>query len=324
MKNVTPRLTVLLIVAIVAVSFAAIINGCGGSEPANQVTLQLNWYHEAEFVGYYVAEAKGFYDEQGLDVTILEGGPPSDPAREAVLNETATFAIAAFGEQRDLVADGRPSVAVMSAFQIPPLVIFSLAKDDITRPSDLVGKNVGTTTDYWRGILEDTLIAAGVDPTTVTTVEVTPDQMSLLFEGTVQAWLGYAQDEPIRAEVAGYPVNNIYPADYGIGGYEGLLITLQKTIDEQPDLVKRFVQASYEGWRYALEQQDEAAEILDTWAPDNGLQFQQFAVRAVAPLVDTPQVPVGWIDAQRWQQLMGDAYDPARPGFTMDYLPVTP
>ena len=47
-------------------------------------------------------------------------------------------------------------------------------------------------------------------------------------------------------------------------------------------------------------------------------------MRAVAPLVDTPQVPVGWIDAARWQQLMGDAYDPADPGYTMQFSPATP
>ena len=315
-----PTLAALVALAL----FAGTAMGCGGSEPPDRVTLQLNWYHEAEFVGYYVAEVKGFYEAQGLDVTILEGGPPGDPARDTVLNGTATFAITSFAEQRDLVIAGQPTVAVMAAFQIPPLVIFALVEDDISQPADLVGKRVGTTTEYWKKVLRDTLTAAGVDPTTVTEVDVKPDQMSLLYDGSVQAWLGYAQDEPIRAEMDGHPVNNIFPADYGIGGYEGLLITLESTIAQQSGLVKRFVQASYEGWRYALEHQDEAAAILTTWAPDNGLEFQKLAVHAVAPLVDTPQVPVGWIDAARWQQLMGDDYATTRPGFTMQFSPVTP
>ncbi len=54
------------------------------------------------------------------------------------------------------------------------------------------------------------------------------------------------------------------------------------------------------------------------------MDFQKLAVRAVAPLVDTPQVPIGWIDAARWQQMMGDAYDSAQPGFTMQFSPATP
>jgi ABC-type nitrate/sulfonate/bicarbonate transport system substrate-binding protein len=84
------------------------------------------------------------------------------------------------------------------------------------------------------------------------------------------------------------------------------------------------VKATSEGWRYALEHPAEAAVVLDEYAPDNGLEFQQLAVRAVAPLVDTPQVPVGWIDAARWEQLMGEAFDPARPGFTMEFSAATP
>ncbi len=267
--TLTARVPALILALAIGLALVAgVAAGCGEAQPAADVTLQLNWYHEAEFVGYYVAAAKGFYEDQGLDVTILEGGPPSAPAREQLLNGAATFAICSFAEQRDLVMAGQPAVAVMSAFQIPPLVIFSLAGSDIRKPVDLAGKRVGTTTTYWKNILRETLTAAGVDPASVTTVDVTPDQMSLLYDGTVDAWLGYAQDEPIRAEVAGYPVDNIFPSDYGIGGYEGLLITLDSTVSQQPTLVKRFVQASYDGWRYALEHQNEAAEILETWAPE--------------------------------------------------------
>ena len=111
------------------------------------------------------------------------------------------------------------------------------------------------------------------------------------------------------------------PADFGIGGYEGLLIAHQGTVDKSPDLVRAFVKACYDGWRYAVEHADEAAKILTTWAPDNGLEFQKLAVRAVVPLVDVAQVPFGWIDDARWRQLMGGDYDAERPGFTMQFSP---
>ncbi len=287
------------------------------------MTLQLNWFHEAEFAGYYTALEQGFYEDAGLDVTILEGGPGT-PAREQIFNSQATFAVTSFGEQAEMVQAGEPAMAVMAAFQIPPLVIFSLTESAIAEPADLVGKKVGVTTDYWANILEQTLTAAGVDPAGVEQVKVEPDDLQLLYEERVQAWLGYAQDEPIQAQTAGYAITNIYPADFGIGGYEGLLITHEQTIADDPDMVSRFVKASYDGWRYALEHPDEAAEILNTWAPDYGLEFQRLAIRAVAPLVDTPQVPVGWIDAKRWKQLMGDAFDEARPGYTMQFSPATP
>jgi ABC-type nitrate/sulfonate/bicarbonate transport system substrate-binding protein len=308
--------------AFVLIAAILLAGGCGGSDNP-KVTLQLNWFNEAEFAGYYMADAQGFYTEQGLDVTILEGGPGT-PARDQVLNGAATFGITSFAEQRTLVTDEQPVVAVMSAFQIPPLVIFSLEKEGIVEPADLVGRRVGVTTDYWMNVLEETLTAAGVDTSQVTRVDVEPLQMNMLYDGRVDAWLGYAQDEPIKAQIAGYPVTNIFPADFGVGGYEGLVITLQKTIETNPELVRRFVKASYDGWRYAVEHPDEAAEVLLKWAPDNTLEFHKLAVRSVAPLVDTPQVPVGWIDRGRWEQLMGDDWNPARPGFTMGFSPVQP
>ncbi len=155
-------------------------------------------------------------------------------------------------------------------------------------------------------------------------VKVEVNDLEKLYDGTVDAWLGYVQDEPIRATVAGHPVVNMFPADFGIGGYEGLVIAAQSTLDSSPQMVEAFVAASVQGWRYAIEHPDEAAEILTAWAPNTTPAFQKLAVRAVAPLVDTPQVPIGWIDAARWRQMMGEVYTPDQPGFTMQFSPVTP
>ena len=311
--------------AVALLALAAVAAGCGdsGGKPLTKVTLQLNWLHEAEFAGYYAAQVKGIYKDQGLDITIVEGGP-GQPARDRVMNGEVTFSVTSFAEQRDLVAAGKPSVAVMAAFQIPPSTIFSLQTSNLRDPRDLVSRKVGVTTDYWRRVLEETLTAAGVDPREVTMVKVEVNDLQKLYDGTVDAWLGYAQDEPIRATIAGHPVNNIFPADFGVGGYEGLVIATQSTIDASPEMVRAFVKASEDGWRYAIENPDEAAQILTTWAKDTSVDFQKLAVRAVAPLVDTPQVPIGWIDAARWQQMMDGSYDPGRPGFTMQFSPATP
>lgn len=316
----------LLVVALAALAGAAGASGllaaCGAGQPraaaTDTVTLQLNWFHEAEFVGYYVAQAKGFYAAHGLRVEIREGGPDS-PAKDHVLDGTADFAISSFGEQKDLVAAGRPTVAVMAAFQIPPLVIFSLSSSGIHEPADLAGRRVGVTTDYWKGVLEATLHAAGVKAASVREVKVKAEDLEALYDHRVDAWLGYAQDEPIQAQMAGHKVSEIFPADYGVGGYEGLVLANRATIADRPDVVRRFVQASEQGWRYAVEHPDEAARILARWAPKPGLRFQRLAVRAVGPLVDTPQAPVGWIDEARWRQLMANDYDSARPGYTMRF-----
>lgn len=294
--------------------------GCDSSEEENdQVTLQINWYHAAEFVGYYTAYAKGFYKDEHLDVTILEGGPGIQ-ARLHVLDGQADFAIASFAEQQKLVEQGEPAVAIMSVFQIPPLVLFSLADLGINEPNDLVGQRIGIKNNYWRDIVHETLLNAGIDPSEIFEVDVEANAQSLLYDRVVDVWTGYAHDEPIRAQVAGYEVQNIYPADYGVGGYEGLLLANQSTLDDNPDLVGRFVRASQRGFQYAFEHLDEAAEIMLVWQPQDSLEFHNLAIRALIPLVDTPQAVIGWIDAGRWEQLMGSSYNVQRPGYTMEFL----
>ena len=306
-----------------------LLTACGSSpapvkaSPPAKVSLQLNWFHEAEFVGYYVAAAKGFYKANGLNVDIREGGP-GDPAVNHVVDKSATFAISSFDELKDLSAQRKPVTAIMAAFQIPPLVIFSLAESGIAKPADLAGKRVGITTDYWKGVLDETLKAAGIDPSTVRTAKVDAEDLQALYDHRVDAWLGYAQDEPIQTEMAGHAVRTIFPADYGVGGYEGLVLVNDGTVKADPQLVRGFVLASQQGWRYAVEHPDEAAQILLEWAPQPGIAFQKLAVRAVGPLVDTPQAAIGWIDEVRWRQLMGAGYDRTHPGYTMAYAAQEP
>jgi ABC-type nitrate/sulfonate/bicarbonate transport system substrate-binding protein len=313
--------TFLIICILITISSGTmLLAGCASSEVvSDKVTLQLNWFHEAEFMGYYVAETKGFYEDARLDVEIIEGGPGIQ-ARLHILDGRADFAISSFSEQQQLLESGEPAVAVMTVFQIPPLVMFALTDSGIKEPKDLIGKRVGIKNNYWRSIAHETLSNAGIDPSEIIEVQVEADAKYLLYDREVDIWMGYAHDEPIEAQMAGYDITNIYPADYGVGGYEGLLLVNQSTLDQRPDIVERFVRASQRGWRYAVENPDEAAEIMTVWQPRDNLEFQKLAVRALIPLVDIPQATVGWIDAARWELLMGPTYDVQNPGYTMQFL----
>jgi ABC-type nitrate/sulfonate/bicarbonate transport system substrate-binding protein len=286
---------------------------------ADQVTLQLNWVHSAEFIGYYMADAKGFYREANINAKISQGGP-GIVARDMILNGKADFAIASFDEQKNFIEANKPSVAVMSVFQVPPQVMFSLTESNIKEPKDLIGKRIGIKNDYWRDIERKTLANAGIDPSKVIEVKVSSDAQNILYDHEVDVWMGYANDEPISAQVAGYSVTNLYPADYGVGGYEGLLLVNEATIGQKADMVGRFVQASAKGLIYALEHPDEAAQVMTQWQSREPLNYYKLAIRAMIPLVDIPQSKVGWIDGKRWEQLMGSSYDALNPGFSVQFL----
>jgi ABC-type nitrate/sulfonate/bicarbonate transport system substrate-binding protein len=266
-----------------------------------------------------MADARGYYRDSNIVIDIKEGGP-GIAARDFILDGRADFAIASFSEQKKLVDEGKSSIAVMSVFQIPPLVMFALEDSGIREPKDVAGKRVGIKNDYWRNIARETLANAGVDPSKMIEVDVDPGAQNLLYERKVDVWMGYAHDEPVIARVAGYKITNIYPADYGVGGYEGLLLTNEATFSQKPDMVARFVQASEKGLRYALEHPDEAAAVLIKWQPRDSLDYGKLAIRALIPLVDVPQAKIGWIDSQKWEQLMGKSYKTTNPGYTMQFL----
>jgi ABC-type nitrate/sulfonate/bicarbonate transport system substrate-binding protein len=293
---------------------------CSAStQKADTVTLQLNWYHAAEFAGYYMAEARGYYRDANLDVKINQGGP-GIAARNYILDGRADFAVASFDEQKDLLASGKPALAVMAVFQIPPMVMFALADAGINEPRDMIGKKIGIKNDYWLNIERKTLLNAGIDPSQVIEVQVPVDAQKMLYDRQVDVWMGYAHDEPVAAEVAGYKVKEIFPADYGVGGYEGLLLTAATLVRQKPELADRFVTASRKGLQYALEHPDETAQVMAQWQPKDNLEYCKLAIRALIPLVDIPQSKIGWIDAKRWEQLLGESYNAQHPGYTMQFL----
>ena len=287
-----------------------------------QVTLQLSWSHDIQFVGYYVAKEKGFYADENLDVTFREGGFPVgvDVPQSLAISRTVDLAIMTFDEFKGIMASGSQPVVVMATQQIPPPVLFARADSGIQKPQDLVGRRVAIKGEVWRGLIHNLLTETGVDLKKITEVDVAYDDIKKFYNGEVDVWAGYAHDEPVRARLAGYNVNLIFLADYGQWGYESLLTVRQDTLDKNSDMVARFVRASWRGWRYAIEHPDEAAKIVLKWRPGESEEYYQQSIRALIPLVDTGQVPVGWIDAQRWQTTMGAAYNPQRPGYTMQFV----
>lgn len=298
-----------------------LLTACGlrPTPDPDQVTLQLNWYHEAEFSGYYMADAQGFYADENIDVTILEGGLGIG-ANQHVLKQEADFAVTTFNGQRSILEENEPATTVLVAFQIPPAVLFALTESGIKAPQDMVGRKVAIKAKYWRRMIHDTLNNAGVSPDEIIEVDVDNDAIDMLYSGDVAVWTGYAHDEPIEAQLAGHDVNLIFPADYGVGTYEGLLIVHNDMLEQNSDLVSRFVRASLRGWQYAVEHPDETAEVIAEWQPDESLEFHQKAFQAVIPLVDTPDVPIGWIEADRWRMGMGEAYSTERTGYTMEFV----
>jgi ABC-type nitrate/sulfonate/bicarbonate transport system substrate-binding protein len=320
------KIILILTVILLAASLPTCTRSSQKKKP-DSVTLQLNWFHEVQFSGYYAADAQGFYREENLQVNILQKPRKTDFTNYQELFKNTDFAIMGGGTIRTIIESGGPVTALMAALQSSPTVLFALAQSGIEKPSDFIGKRVAIKDENWRNIIHKTLKKVEIDPGEIIEVEVNYNAIEMLYTGEVDIWTGYVHDEPNEAQMAGFKVNLIFPAEYGIESYEGLLVVPDETISRDPELVARFVRASQRGWLFAVEHPEKTAGIVAQWQPDDSLKFHQIAMRALVPLlvpkIELGHVPIGWIDDKFWQITMGTSYDSERPGYTMRFIEET-
>ncbi len=124
--------------------------GCASATPAppTPVTVQLKWVHQAQFAGIYAAIEQGYYAEENIEVTLVEGGPGIDILDPLVTGEV-DFSIVAPETLIVRRSQGDPLIAIATIYRKSPVVIIALADSGIERPTDLIGHSmaVAGTTD---------------------------------------------------------------------------------------------------------------------------------------------------------------------------------
>jgi len=263
------------------------------------VSVRLKWLHQAQFAGFYVAKEKGFYESEGLDVTLNAGGVDF-PAVQMVAGGGEDFGVTA-ADQILLARDkGVPVVALAVIYRKSPMVYFSLKDSGITKLQDFVGKRAGVKLGGNEELTYRAMIRkAGIDPKSVNEVVIKYD-ISPLLQGKVDVWPGYAINEPIVAEERGFPVNLIWPSDYGVSLYADTVFATEKTIAERPEIVQKFVRATVRGWQYAIEHPDEAVQCTLTYGEKLDAGHETRMMEASIPLVKPDDAPVGSMDKDTW------------------------
>ena len=252
--------------ALAALSFGALVSCFSGGSDSETVTvdIELDWYPNTNHAGIYVAQDRGFFEDEGINVEIKE---PADPALVAQLVGSGERDFGVFYQTDTLLArnEGVPVVAVRSIVQRPLNCIMALKSSGITRPSDLKGKKIGYPGIDWNiSLLETMLESDGLTLDDVEVVDIGWTLWATLASGTVDALIGaYWSHESYVLEDEGYPVNIIYADDYDVPAYyEMMLITSEQMINEQPDVVRRFANAFVKGYEWSRENPTEAIDTL--------------------------------------------------------------
>ena len=328
MKRATAISAVFLLAPVVLLA-SALLTACQPQEveqPVDEVTVMLKWVHQAQFAGLYAAVEKGFYADQHLKVNLV---PFSfeEPTIEAVVEGKAEFGIKSASEIIEARAGGLPVQAFAVIYQDSPLCCYALKDSGITSPYDFVGKTVGLKPGQITIAYLVMLDRLGIDRSDITEVQIGYG-VDELISGETDISTGFSINEPHQAIEAGHDVSIILFADYGVKLYDDVLFATEDTINNNPELVERFLRATLEGWQSAIEHEEEAVEIVLTYASDRTRSHEAYMLTQSIPLIHTGSSPIGWMDRERWQYthdvllatgVIGEGIDVDQ-AFTMQFL----
>jgi len=242
----------------------------GGDDGYGELSVQLSWIKNAEFLGEYMADTNGYYTDAGFSKVNLVAGPSTGVAElvqgtaQVALNDAISVGTAVANEDA-------PVKIIGTTYQKNPFTILSLASGgDIATPQDLVGKKIGvqeSNTSLFQALLAANDISS--DDVTVVPVQYDP---SVLVNGEVDGFVAYLTNESITVAAQGQAVTNLPFADNGLPFVAETFSATDQTIAEDREMLKAFLVAEIKGWHDVLDDPDAAVDVdLESYGADLGL-----------------------------------------------------
>jgi len=277
------------------------------------VSLQLQWFVQAQFGGYYAAKDKGYYEEQCLDVTILEGGVDIVP-QTVLAQGGADFAISWVPKALSSREQGAGIVDVAQVFQRSGTLQVSFADSGITTAADFKGKKIGNWGFGNEYEVFAAITKAGLDPAAdVEHVQQQFDMVALL-NGEIDAAEAMTYNEyAMVLEAINPDTGELYqPSDFnvvnyndeGVAMYQDAVWASEERLADPAyqDTTQRFVTASLKGWIHCRDNAQECADIITANGSKLGASHQLWMMNEVNKLIWPSPAGVGIIDQALWDQ----------------------
>jgi NitT/TauT family transport system substrate-binding protein len=316
-----------LAAGVVALSLAAV--ACGGDDsssdaPASNapaacetttpVKLQLQWFTQAQFAGYFAAVDQGFYADQCLDVSILEGGVDIVPQQQ-LADGAVDFALSWVPKALASREAGADIVDIAQIFQRSGTLQVSFKDKGITSPADFAGKNIGNWGYGNEFEIFAALTKAGLDPAADVTLVQQQFDMAALLAGDIDAAEAMTYNEYAQVLEAINPdTGKQYTADdFNVVSYEdegvGMLQDAIWASGERlasdaayKDTAVKFVAASIQGWAYCRDNAQACADIVVSKGSKLGASHQLWQMNEVNKLIWPATGGAGMIDAAAWDR----------------------
>nr|WP_245739525.1 ABC transporter substrate-binding protein [Paracoccus homiensis] len=263
---------------------------------ATPVSLQLSWLHSVQFAGSYLAQKNGWWQDAGLDVSLLQGGPNA-PVEPPVVSGSALVGISAADYTAAAVAQGAKFKIIGVAMQKNPFAIASLSGNPVTSPAELVGRKIGMALAN-TPVLQALCILNDVD---FDAIEIVPTQYSAqpLVSGEVDCLLCWETDLPVAMAINGIEARTMLMADHGYAVHSQTYIATEDSLRDRRAELVALMSGELRGWQAYQTDTDAAAELTVQMFPDAGLDLatQKLQAERQVPLMFsdlTAQRGFGW------------------------------
>jgi ABC-type nitrate/sulfonate/bicarbonate transport system substrate-binding protein len=224
------------------------------------LAFQFNWITNVQFSGSYLAQTKGYYSANHVDVDLRTGGP-NVSVIPVLQSKAALVGVVDPPTSASANAQGADIVIVGSVYQKSPSAIISLAKAPITTPQEMVGKKIGVGASSVQG-MKEFMAANHLAYSSITVVPI-QDNPAPLAAGQVDGYLGFSTNEAIILELGGHPVHVMLMADYGLDAYEDSYGVLKSSLQDADSrqAIKSFLTGEILGWQDVVADPQEATDV---------------------------------------------------------------
>jgi len=292
----------------IALALGASMVASAPARAADAVSIRLNWYLVGFHAPIYLGKEKGFFSDQGIDLTINEGRG-SGVAAKVVGAKDDLFGVCDAGTMILSATKGIPIKAVMSPMNVSPFGVISRADANIRTAKDLEGKRLAVTAgDSLTQLFPAVVTANDLDDSKIEMIFVDPaSKVVSVLEKKADALLGSADAQFFQIEAKGVKASALNFADIGVNTVGLSIIAHEDTIEEQPDLVRRFVAAMRESFEYGRDNPDEAVAAALRAKPDLKAETIKGQLLTDLPLLESPASAgkgIGYAAAEDWQRTL--------------------
>ena len=288
---------------IVLIILSLFVIGCGNEK---ELSLALDWYPNSNHAGIYSAIDEGFFDEEGIKLSVYT---PSDPT--AIISSVASgrddFGLSYHPDILQAQSAGLEIVSVLSISQHPLNSIMTLKKSSIKNPSDLKGKVVGYPgIPSNKAMLETVLSSQNININDVETVDVGFELVKALVSGSVDAIIGaYWTHESIVMELQGYEIEIMRLEEWGVPDYyELILITNKSFLEENKSDVEKVVNSFKKGYEFSIRNPQESITSLISIVGEEIVEedVERAGVELLIPMWQSNNLPFGHQHISKWEE----------------------